>query len=73
MTDLEKFIDTYKQFGIEIKTFVNEKGNTEVILSKLGGWQADRTESDKLDGYSGFYSDLEFTEEGKFLRQGFWE
>ena len=70
MTDLEKFIDTYKQFGIKIKTYENEKGNIEITLS---GWGEKSTESDKFDGYSGFISDLEFTKEGKFLRQGFWE
>jgi hypothetical protein len=70
MTDLEKFIDTYKQFGIEIKTYENEKGNIEIMLN---WWGENGTESDKFDGYSGFISDLEFTKEGKFLRQGFWE
>lgn len=71
MTDLEKFIDTYKQFGIKIKTFENEKSNIEVQIG--GGWDAKTTSSEKFDGYSGFFSDLEFTKEGKFLRQGFWE
>jgi hypothetical protein len=70
MTDLEKFIDTYKQFGIEIKTYENTKGNIEITLN---GWEETATKSDKFDGYSEFVSDLEFTKEGKFLRQGFWE
>lgn len=70
MTDLEKFIDTYKQFGIEIKTYENEKGNIEIILNGSG---ENETKSDNFNGYFGFISDLEFTKEGKFLRQGFWE
>jgi len=70
MTDLQKFIDTYKQFGIEIKTYENRKGNIEITLN---GWEDDDTKSEKFDGYSGFVSDLEFTKEGKFIRQGFWE
>ena len=69
MTDLEKFIDTYKQFGIEIKTYENTKGNIEI---NLNGWNETPTESDRFDGYSGFFSELEFTKEGKFLKQGFW-
>lgn len=71
MTDLEKFIDTYKQFGIDIKTYENENGNIEITLNN--GYDGNSTESDKFDGYQSFFSDLEFTKEGKFLRQGFWE
>ena len=69
MTDLEKFIDTYKQFGIEVKAYEED----DKIRIDLGGWEDNSTKSDKFDGYSGFFSDLEFTKEGKFLRQGFWE
>jgi len=70
MTDLEKFIDTYKQFGIKIKTQETEKGNIEIWLHDSDN---NSTHSKKFDGYSGCSSDLEFTKEGKFLRQGFWE
>jgi hypothetical protein len=70
MTDLEKFIDTYKQFGIEVKPYENSDGNIEIIL---GGYNDRATESEKFEGYWGFMSDLEFTKDGKFLRQGFWE
>lgn len=69
MTDLQKFIDTYKQFGIDVKTY--EDGDK--IKINLNGWKNYSTESDKFDGYCGFFSDLEFTKEGKFLRQGFYE
>ena len=37
MTDLEKFIDTYKQFGIEIKTCESKKGNINIFLNGLWG------------------------------------
>jgi len=70
MTDLEKFIDTYKQFGIEIKTYENIRGNIEITLN---GDEENDTRSDKFESYIGFVSDLEFTKEGKFLKQGFWE
>ena len=69
MTDLEKFIDTYTQFGIDVK-FYEEDGKIRIDLN---GYGDSATESYKFDGYSGFCSDLEFTKEGKFLRQGFWE
>lgn len=72
MTDLEKFIDTYKQFGIDVKTYENENGNIEITLMNCFT-ENNYTKSDKFDGYSGFCSDLEFTKEGKFIRQGFWE
>lgn len=69
MTDLEKFIDTYKQFGIEVKTY--EYGDK--IIIDLNGWKDHSTDSKKFDGYYGFYSLLEFTKEGKFITQGFYE
>jgi hypothetical protein len=68
MTDLEKFIDTYKQFGIEVKTDVNYIGYTEVILNDFGEYG---TTSDKFYGDFGFSSVLAFDENGKFVSQGF--
>lgn len=70
MTDLEKFIDTYKQFGINVKTFENNEGNIKI---NLNGRDDSTTESEKFGGYILFYSTLEFTKEGKFIRQDFWE
>jgi hypothetical protein len=68
MTDLEKFIDTYKQFGIDVKTFESESK----IIVNLNGWEDYSTVSDKFGGY-GFFSEIQFTKEGKFLGQDFWE
>lgn len=70
MTDLERFIDTYKQFGIELKTY---KQKEDEICITLGGECENSTKSDKFGGYSGFCSDVEFTKEGKFIKQYFWE
>jgi hypothetical protein len=70
MTDLEKFIDTYKQFGIEIKTFEKTQGFVEILLNG-GGDTA--TKSEKFDGYTCYFSSIIFTKEGKFVCQGFWE
>ena len=71
LTDLEMFIKTYKQFGIDIITY-EEDGK---ILINLNGWADDKesTHSEKLNGYAGFSSTLEFTLFGKFITQGFWE
>jgi hypothetical protein len=70
MTDLEKFKETYAQFGIELKTYIGDNGNTFVDLN---GFEDSSTRSDKFDGYGSFMSDVEFDTNGKFLRQGFWE
>ena len=73
LTDKELFIQFYKQVGIELKQTVNDKGNGCFILSTTGLFDKERTTSDKFDGYCDFYSDVEFTPEGKFIKQGFWE
>ena len=70
MTDLQKFIETYTQFGIEVKTKIDK----DKIIVELNGLDNHSTKSSKFDGYMGFYSDLEFDlKNGKFIRQGFWE
>jgi hypothetical protein len=72
MTDLEKFIDTYKQFGIDVK--LNEGENSIVVfLRSPFADDIEATDNEKFDGYGLFFSDVEFSKEGKFLRQGFWE
>ena len=72
MTDLEKFIDTYKQFGIEVKPFVYED-NDDYQWIILNGCEDNSSLSHKFDGYGCFYSDLKFDKDGKFIGQGFWE
>ena len=71
MTDLEKFVALYKDFGIDCR--VNqEEGEQKIYLG--GFYGADGfTSSDKFDGYSGFYSVARFDLEGKFLGQDFYE
>lgn len=67
MTDLEKFIDTYKQFGIEVEA----KEEDDKLTITLGNGTG--VESEKFEGYSFFHTQLIFTKEGKFISQGFWE
>lgn len=65
MTDLERFIDMYKQFGIDLTYYTNKDGDIEIKLSPY--------DNDKFDGYCDFHSLIEFTTDGKFIKQGFWE
>lgn len=75
MTDLERFIELYKSFGIICKIQTEEEmGHKTITLSAGLPHREDQyTRHKKLDGYSDFFSDIEFTKDGKFLRQGFWE
>ena len=74
MTDLERFLIFYENVGIMLKPQKNKEG--ENIFYIIGdSMYADCTENnlDKFDGYNGFFSDVEFTAKGQFVRQGFWE
>jgi len=64
MTDLEKFVELYKSFGIELE--VKTEGTHYTIMMEAN-------DDPKLEGYSTFYSDVTFDIDGKFLYQGFWE
>lgn len=70
MTDLEKFIELYKGFGIKC-VLLEKKEWFEIYLKD--GCHGGVTQSEKFDGYSGFYSDVRFDKQGKFIKQGFWE
>ena len=69
MTDLMRFIDTYKQVGIDLKTYV--EGNKICII--LGGDEDFSNKSRYLGGYTGFYSKIVFNAYGEFLIQEFYE
>jgi len=71
-TDLEKFKELYKSLGIELVVSETE----DVLVVKIGTdlhRDNDLTVSEKFTGWNGFYSDIQFTKEGKFISQGFWE
>jgi hypothetical protein len=75
-TDLEKFVELYKLFGIELvveqKTVrrfsspnVSESRNIfQILLS---------ADDDQFGGYYGFESSVVFDEEGNFITQDFYE
>ena len=72
MTDLQRFIELYKSFGIDLEAenvpfnpISKEVEHIRICLNE--------GENDKFEGYSCFYSCVEFDINGKFLRQGFWE
>lgn len=82
-SDLYEFIKLYKRFDIELRigSFELTKGcgecvyQIQMVESGTAAYHADeyKTESEKFDGYNGFYSEVHFDNDGKFIRQGFWE
>ena len=74
MTDLEKFVQLYKDLCIDCK--INTIKEEQVIYLNGGSGSStgyNDTDSEKFDGYVGFYSDVRFDLSGKFIMQGFWE
>lgn len=67
MSDLDRFVALYKSFGIELKPEAKTEYGKEIIVVEL------RADDPKFDGYTGFYSDVEFDKGGTFVRQGFGE
>ena len=59
MTDKEKLVQLFTEFGIEFE----DNGN--IILCEHG--------KDKVDGYPGFYTKFEFGNDGNFELIGAWE
>ena len=64
MTDYDKVKALFTELGIGF-TEHDEKDNVKVICCEAG--------SDKVIGYSGFFTDFEFDEDGKFIQMGVWE
>jgi hypothetical protein len=73
MSDLDRFIELYRSFGIEC--VVNAKGENKVIYLCESDYTFDEqaTLSDKLKGYNDFFSKVIFDGNGKFIEQGFYE
>lgn len=82
MTDLEKFVELYRSFGIECVVSERERYQYESLPERIkririGNWEygvpEENTDSDKFDGYGGFYSEVIFDMDGKFIKQTFYE
>lgn len=72
MTDLQKFIELYQGFGIELKANENEKGHF-IMMGEEPFCDGRMSLSDKFGGQQGFYSVIHFSKEGAFLSQEFYE
>ena len=73
-TDLGKFVDLYKSFGIDCVVNKNDDDNTYEIKLGCEFYTDDElTTSDKIDGYTGFYTLVVFDKDEKFIGQGVWE
>ena len=69
---LPKFKELYKSIGIELIVNVdNEKQQQFVTLSEGSYTYAEATKG--FVGYMGFFSEITFDMNGKFIEQGFWE
>ncbi len=65
MTQLEKFLALYEEFGIKLDRQVNEDGNTVLTMEAKS--------CPKVDGYLGFFTEVKFDSNGDFIEQGIWE
>jgi len=73
VSDVERFIELYKSFGIEC--VVNKESDFNFIHLCVSDFPFDEksTLSDKIIGYSDFFSTVRFDKEGNFINQGFYE
>jgi len=69
-TDLERFIELYRSFGIECLVHELDKKLVIVLSSRQSPCDV-RTISPKFGGYYGHCSDIWFTLEGAFIKQDF--
>lgn len=72
MTDLDRFVELYRTFGIECNVNKKDSGY-EIVLSEHTCYADGATRSDKFDGYCGMFTTISFDGDGKFIKQGFWE
>lgn len=77
-TDLERFKDLYSSFGIDLSLNICEISGSDSII-RITLCDSDLRSDDKLtfsmmfDGFETCNSTIEFTIEGKFIKQGFWD
>ena len=76
MTDLEKFKELYDSIGVEYYFDLKESfAPGPSVLKRTSHLMFIYEDHDdpKLAGYPGFYTRIEFSKKGKFIKQGFWE
>lgn len=64
MTDKEKLIKLFDEFGIGYDVVEDNDGTQKVLLEKG---------NKKVIGYNGFFTEFYFDGEGKFIEVGIWE
>lgn len=73
-TDIDSFKALYRSFGIECKEFVGDDDSRRIrLIESAHGCDENETGSKLFSGYYGFYTEIIFDKDGKFLGQGFWE
>ena len=65
MTDLQRFKELYLSLGIALQ---EERHDETSVVIELG-----QSVTPQFTGYGGCCSLVYFTNEGKFIEQGFWE
>lgn len=73
MTDLEKFKELYKSIGIELIEQKKPDENQQFLLLSEDRFHGTQPRNYSFKGYSGFFSEIIFDMNGKFIEQGFWE
>jgi hypothetical protein len=70
MTDLERFKELYRSFGIILteRLMTDSRFADPIVVITM-----EAHEHPKFKGYGGFGSDVTFDLEGNFIEQGFWE
>jgi hypothetical protein len=64
ISDIQKFINLYRQFGIILTPETHKNGSSITIAVPK-----EKTNESKIKGWDGFYTTLYFNESGKFLYQ----
>ena len=75
-TDIERFIEMYASFGVEVKeSQIRESyGDKESYRLIEFGYRSELNENKLLNiGYSNCSMEVRFDLDGKFVGQGYWE
>lgn len=66
ITDLEKFKELYTSVGVNFKIFGHHTTGAEQM-------RLTANETNKVSGFCGFETSIQFDEDGKFIEQGIYE
>ena len=74
-TDIERFIELYDSIGVDV--VVNKRFNPSgskctgqwIVFGGYSDMDRETTNDDRISGYSGFYTSLNFDGDGNFVSQ----